>query len=166
MTDTDSIRILEYDDRFAADFGRINRAWLEDYGLLEDADVRVLEDPRGTILDAGGAILVAVEAGRVLGTCAVIPSGAGAVELAKLAVVPDARGRGLGRRLTLAALARARAMGATRVELVSNHRLADAIRLYESLGFRHAPMPDVPGYATADVCMELALDSDPAPGSA
>ncbi len=41
--------------------------------------------------------------------------------------------------------------------LVSSSKLLAADRLYESLGFRHAPLPREPGYATADVYMELEL---------
>jgi hypothetical protein len=47
--------------------------------------------------------------------------------------------------------------------LVSNSRLRVALRLYESLGFRYCPLPEVTKYEVADVCMVLDLDSaDPA----
>ena len=41
--------------------------------------------------------------------------------------------------------------------LLSNSRLAPALRLYETLGFRHAPMPEGVEYARADVHMVLPL---------
>jgi ribosomal protein S18 acetylase RimI-like enzyme len=50
-------------------------------------------------------------------------------------VSPASRGKGTGRRLAEAAVARARAMGAERVELFSNTVLEPAISLYRSLGF-------------------------------
>ena len=78
-------------------------------------------------------------------------------ELVKLAVSPEERGRGLGRLLSSLALEYAEDRGAKKVVLVSSSKLAAAVRLYESLGFRHAPMPADPGYATADVYMELEL---------
>jgi putative acetyltransferase len=159
VTDAESIEIVGYEDRFADDFARLNREWLERFDLYEPADAKQLYSPRETILDPGGEILVAVASGRVVGTCAIVRVGPGVVELAKLSVAAEARERGLGRRLTRLALDRARAMGATRVELVSNHQLTSAIRLYESLGFRHLPLPPDLHYATADVYMELALDS-------
>jgi ribosomal protein S18 acetylase RimI-like enzyme len=50
--------------------------------------------------------------------------------------VEDAgRGRGVGRALVLAAIERARARGARRIELDTNHDNAPAIALYESCGF-------------------------------
>jgi putative acetyltransferase len=152
-----SIDIIDYEDRFAADFVRLNTAWLEQFNLLELADLELLHAPREMILAAGGCILIAVAAGEAVGTCALLQASPGVMELAKLAVAPAMQGQGLGRRLTVAALERARQFGAKRVVLVSNHQLVAAIRLYESLGFQHMPLPADTGYATADVCMELIL---------
>jgi putative acetyltransferase len=152
-----TVRIIDYEDRFASDFARLNRAWLEGYGILEPEDEKYLGAPRESIIEPGGAILLAVEEERVIGTCAIVPSGPRIVELAKLAVAPDAQSRGVGRRLTIAAIESAIAIGAERMILVSNNRLVAAVRLYESLGFRHTPLPVDLVYATANVYMELEL---------
>lgn len=157
MDRQEQVRIRGYEDRFAADFARLNREWLEGFGLLEEADAKYLDQPRESIIDLGGEILFAVTAERVVGACAILRIDFAVVELAKLAVAPDARGRGIGRQLTLAAIDHARSLGAERIVLMSNRKLASAIRLYESLGFQHAPLPANPGYATADVYMELSL---------
>jgi ribosomal protein S18 acetylase RimI-like enzyme len=154
---TERIDIVGYDDGFAPDFRRLNLEWLEGHGLLEPADLKYLDDPRGAILARGGQILMAVAGEAAVGTCAVLPLGSVA-ELVKLAVTPAAQGRGVGRRLAVAAIDYARAAGASTVVLVSNSRLTSAVRLYESLGFRHAPLPADTGYATADVYMELDLN--------
>jgi len=55
--------------------------------------------------------------------------------LEDLYVEDAARGHGLGRALVAAALERARARGAQRIELDTNEDNAPAIALYESLGF-------------------------------
>ncbi len=81
----------------------------------------------------------------------------GIVELVKLAVDEQARGCGLGNRLSVLAIDWARSHGARRLALVSSSKLKAALRLYERLGFQYGPLPPVPGYATADVYMELAL---------
>lgn len=49
----------------------------------------------------------------------------------------------------------ARDAGAERVFLLTNSRLANAIRLYERLGFQHRPNPHPPSYVRADIYMEL-----------
>ena len=70
---------------------------------------------------------------------------------------PSAQSRGSGRRLSLLALDYARNHGARKAILVTSSKLVAAIRLYESMGFRHATMPVNPVYATADIYMELEL---------
>jgi predicted N-acetyltransferase YhbS len=80
-----------------------------------------------------------------------------ALALAKLAVAPDARGQGVGRRLVEACLDHARAVGAPRVVLLSNSQLTSALKLYRALGFVPAPVPEGSHYVTADVYMELTL---------
>jgi putative acetyltransferase len=141
----------------AAAFDALNRAWLIAYELLEPGDELQLTDPTGQILAGGGQIFVAVEDDIVVGTCAVVPHGPGAFEVAKLAVAPAARGRNLGRALVEACLAYAKQHRARHAVLLSSSRLGAALKLYEQLGFRHAPLPAATPYATADVYMELEL---------
>jgi putative acetyltransferase len=144
----------------AAAFDSLNRAWLTAYDLLEPTDELHLTDPAGQILAHGGQIFVALQDEVVVGTCAVVPHGPGAFEVAKLAVAPTARGRGIGRQLIDACLGYARQRGARQAVLVSNSRLEAALRLYEQRGFRYAPLPATMPYTTADVYMELELTPD------
>jgi GNAT superfamily N-acetyltransferase len=157
----DGVTIVGYRPEHRADFERLNRVWLEGYGLLEDADLEYLQDPEGHILGRGGEVYFALRDGRAVGTCAAIPLDAHTVELAKLSVDPALHGRGLGRRLAETVLDFARARGARLVVLTSQHGLTAAIRLYESMGFRHAPLPPDVRYVTADVYMTLALPPRP-----
>ncbi len=55
--------------------------------------------------------------------------------LAELYVVPERRGRGLGRALLEAAIAHARALGASTIDLNTSGADVAARALYESLGF-------------------------------
>jgi ribosomal protein S18 acetylase RimI-like enzyme len=149
--------IVAFRDEHSAAFYALNRAWLDEHELYEPPDEAQLTDPEGTILALGGVIYVALEGTGVVGTAALIPHGPGEMELVKLAVHPSARGRGIARRLTEICLAHARREGARRIVLVSNSRLTAALRLYESVGFVHRPVPDTVPYQTADVYMELEL---------
>lgn len=162
QTAPEHVVIVPYRDEFAPAFEALNLEWLERFGLLEEGDLYYLRDPRGTILDRGGTILCALADEAVVGTVAVIPQSATVFELAKLAVAAGARGAGLGRRLTRAAIDFAAAAGAEAVVLSSNHQLREAIRLYESMGFTHsARAPGSVEYATADVFMRLSLRGPP-----
>ena len=141
-------------------FRRLNEAWILGLFTMEAKDQESLDDPVGRYVDPGGDVLLARDDdGRVVGCVALQPAGAGTFELSKMTVDAAGRGRGTGRRLVEAAIERARELGATRLFLASNHRLAAAIHLYEAAGFRHvarehlAPVP----FVRADVFMELAL---------
>jgi GNAT superfamily N-acetyltransferase len=162
---TDSIRIVPYDrarPEHPAAFRALNLAWIEQYFTVEPADLRQLDDPEGTILAPGGAILFAETAPgpagaiEILGTCALVAEPDAAFELAKMAVDERARGRGIGRLLGEAALAEARRLRARRVELVSNRSLGPALALYRTLGFVEVPLPPSE-YARADIKMVLEL---------
>jgi GNAT superfamily N-acetyltransferase len=152
-----TVMIDTFRPEHAAAFDALNRAWLVAYGLLEPADELHLTDPVGHILDPGGQIYVALENQVVIGTCALVPHGPEVFEVAKLAVSPAARGRGVGRQLVDACLAFARRRGARQAVLLSSSRLGSALRLYAEVGFRSAPVPPDTPYVTADVYMELDL---------
>ena len=140
-------------------FRRLNEEWIVRHFVLEPKDEATLADPRGHILDAGGRIFFAVVDGRAVGCCALVAMAPGELEVAKMAVTEAARGAGIGRRLLAAVIAAAAAAGATRLYLETNHVLAPARRLYESLGFTDVPPERVvrSPYTRADVYMELSL---------
>jgi ribosomal protein S18 acetylase RimI-like enzyme len=152
------VTIETYRPEFREAYEQLNRDWLESNGLLEDADLDYLANPERRILSPGGQMYFAVDQGRVVGTCSAIPVSPSVVELAKLAVDRSARGRGIGRTLAEAVIEFARQRSAETVVLTSSSVLVPAIRLYEALGFRHAPMPpEEVRYKTADVYMMLNL---------
>src|ERR1700683_4033179 len=120
-------------------FRKLNEEWIPRYFTVEAKDEEVMADPRGTILDRGGRIFFAVREGNIVGCCALLAMGPGEYEVAKMAITESHRGAGLGRSLLKNVIAEARAGGATRLYLETNHQLTPAIRLYETLGFRHLP---------------------------
>lgn len=81
--------------------------------------------------------VVAMEEGRVLGTCRVLMHGDHA-HFGRLCVDPDARGRGLGGELLAAAEAQARAAGARHMVL---HAQLAALALYRRAGYRERGEP-------------------------
>lgn len=149
------IRIADFDPRWRAAFATLNIEWLERWFTVEAYDREVLENPERSILASGGRILFAVDgAERALGTVALKHEGDGVYELTKMAVSPEARGRGVGRLLMQAALDLYRALPARELFLESSSLLGPALALYESAGFRHRPAPRAGShYVRADVYM-------------
>ncbi|NII29024.1 GNAT family N-acetyltransferase [Pseudoflavitalea sp. X16] len=150
------IEIILYEDRYKADFKRLNLEWLDKYHLTESHDLMVLNDPRGTILDRGGIIYLAVVADEVVGSAALMKEEEGVYELAKMAVTPEWQGKGISRLLIDQCLETARLWKATKITLFSNSQLKTALQLYEKYGFRHVKVEHSP-FTTADVKMELEL---------
>jgi putative acetyltransferase len=145
----------------AAAFRRLNEEWITRYFRVEPKEALILADPQRTILDRDGRILFATTGKRCIGCCALMRLGDkdNELEVAKMAVEPAHQGAGVGRRVLQATIEEGRRMGAKRLYLETNHILTPAIRLYESLGFKHIPAERiVPSqYERADVYMELIL---------
>lgn len=134
------LTIHAYRDDLAPAFHDINAQWIGAMYRLEPTDRDVLEHPFERIIAPGGDILfVKAEGLGVVGACALQRTGEDQYELTKMGVLDTARGRGAGAFLLDAVIARARAMGARRLYLLSNAKSATAIRLYEKAGFRHDP---------------------------
>lgn len=134
----DGLTIHGYRDDLAQAFHDINAQWIAAMYRLEPTDRDVLENPRARIIDRGGDILFVEAAGLgIVGACALQKTGEGQFELTKMGVLESARGRKAGEFLLHAVIARARALGAERLYLLSNSKSAAAIHLYEKLGFVH-----------------------------
>ncbi|MFM9135805.1 MAG: thioesterase, FlK family [bacterium] len=140
-----------------AEWGEIGElcatAYSAGYGLADDEDdyLAVLRDVAGRAAHA--EVLVAREGERLVGTVTILRPGAPMAELAEegevefrfMAVDPAAWGRGLGRALVDAVLARAGGAPVVCSVIVGNE---PAAALYRALGFEAAPNRDrepVPG---------------------
>ena len=145
--------IVDWHPRYGDAFGRLNREWLDKYFRVEEVDEPVLDDPGTHVIADGGVILYLVTGDEAVGTVALKHQGDGTYELTKMAVTEAAQGRGFGRRLLCAAIDRFREIGGKQLYLESNSRLAPALALYESAGFRHEARPEPSDYERADVFM-------------
>lgn len=109
-------------------------AWLRTY-LIETGlglDGPSIEERAARAISAG-LIRFLLEDGQPVAMAAINARAASAVQVGGVFVPPEARNRGLGRRVTCALLAEARAEGATEAFLFSNNDAAT--KAYVSLGF-------------------------------
>ncbi|MBN2204275.1 MAG: GNAT family N-acetyltransferase [Thermoleophilia bacterium] len=86
-----------------------------------------------------------------------LPRGGGRVHVARVIVRPDARGRGVGRALVEALIARARESSASLVTLSVYSDNAAAIGLYTGLGFRRSQRPGYDTRSSPSLPMELRV---------
>jgi putative acetyltransferase len=153
------ICIRQFQPGDAAAFRRLNEEWITRFFRIEPKEQPVLADPQTTILTPGGRIFMAATDERCVGCCALIRIRDKEFEVAKMAVEPAYQREGIGRRLLHAVIEEGRSTGARRLYLETNHALTPAIRLYESMGFKHIDAERIipSRYARADVYMELIL---------
>lgn len=151
------IAVVPFRRELAAEFRRLNLDWIERLFKVEAPDLKVLDDPEGAIIASGGMIFFALDGAETVGTVAMIRVTAERCELAKMAVATDHQRRGIGELLGAAGRDWALAQGFRTLFLETNSRLGNAIRLYERLGFRHAPWPQKSDYARGDVYMEMKV---------
>src|SRR5579863_8281379 len=123
----------------ATAFRSLNEEWITRFFTMEAKDFEILGDPERSILKHGGHIYMAYLESEAVGCVALESMGGDVYELSKMAVTPNLRGQGLGRRLLEYAIEQARALGAKSLWLGSNSKLENAIHLYESVGFQHLP---------------------------
>lgn len=161
MTSTPAaaVQIREFEVGDAEAFRRLNEEWISRHFTLEPRDHETLGKPMEHIIAPGGSILMAWLGSEPVGCCALIPFSSGVYELAKMAVAPELRGRGMGRLILSAAIEKGRELGARSLFLGSSTKLKNAVHLYESYGFRHLEPDEIPPmpYNRADVFMSLTL---------
>jgi putative acetyltransferase len=111
-----------------------------------------LDDPAATY----AALWVAVDDDEVVGSVALRDLGGGTVELKRMYLRPDQRGRGLGKELLALALNWARASEMQVVRLDTSERMVAAQRLYEANGFERVP-GEAPRQGQCRLLYELRL---------
>ena len=149
--------IVSYAPQYHADFFRISMEWLEKHSLLEPEDTVMLQNIEAMLAE-GAAAYCAVEDETVLAVGMIHPLGGGVWELCKLGTAEEHQGKGAGTAILRTCMEYAKAHGAEKVILVSNHVLETALKMYEKFGFRQVPLEaQYAIYETADVQMEYVF---------
>ena len=151
-----TIQIIPYRDDLLPYFRDFNIAWLEKYFYVEPIDIEIFAHPHQYILDGGGSIFFAKYGEQIAGTCALIRTKSGELELAKMAVDESFQGKGIGQALLKAAIEKAKQMGEEKLMLYSNTQLQPAIHLYKKHGFTEVPLGNI-GYKRSNIKMEKML---------
>ena len=148
------INIINFQDNFEKDFYDLNIEWLEYFFQVEEYDYEVLSNSKKYIINKGGKIFFAELAGNIIGTVALMPTKNKLVfELTKMAVKPEYRNRGIGKKLLKKCIDYSRSNSYISIILYSNKKLNNAIHLYRNFGFKEIRMEKKSPYLRANIKM-------------
>jgi len=160
VRESQDVRIVPYASCYWSVFRSLNEQWITQHWRLEEHDIECIDHPQESIIDKGGYIFVALYRNEPVGVCALCKMNDPKYEyeLAKLAVDPSVRGKGIGYLLCKAVVDKARSLGAKNIFLESNTLLKPAIHTYRKLGFRELAEYH-PAYERGDIQMELLFEN-------
>lgn len=141
----ESLAFESYRPKFKKYFRSLNIQWLDEYFDVEPSDEKLLNHPKQEVVDRGGQVYFALINRKVVGTCALIKHRSGVWELAKMAVDPDYRGFGIGKKLLTHVEKEARKKGAKELWLATSPRLEAAVSLYGKHNFKRSDLNPLSG---------------------
>jgi ribosomal protein S18 acetylase RimI-like enzyme len=149
------VEIVEYLPQHRTRFKEINEQWITRLYVMEEEDIKTVEDPEGYILKGGGKIYIALYKGFPVGTCAYLNMGDKVYEMIKMAVDENYRGLKIGKKIGEESVQAIKESGAKKIILFSNTKGSEAaIKLYGKLGFTEVPL-GTSEFIRADIKMEL-----------
>jgi GNAT superfamily N-acetyltransferase len=151
------VTIIPFEEKYAADFRRLNIEWLNEYFEVEPYDEYQLSHPLSEITGKGGHIFLAKENDMIVGTAALMKETSSSFELTKMCVTRSSQGKGISKMLLDACLNLARDKNWDRLFLYSSTRLIPAIQLYRNFGFKEIPLEKKSHYSRSNIKMELKL---------
>ena len=155
----EKIEIVEYKPEHQARFKQINEQWITRSFVMEEEDIKTLDDPEEYILKNGGRIFIALCDGMPAGTCAYLNMGNNIYEMIKMAVDEKFRGLKIGSRIGKESVQKIKELGARSIFLFSNTKGSPiAIELYRKLGFKEIPLGNSE-FQRADIKMELVFQA-------
>ena len=150
------IEITNYNSKYDQSFYELNKSWIEEFWILEASDLKDLLKPQESIIDLGGEVFFALVNNLVVGTAAMIPFPNSKIELAKITVQKEYRGKGLSKILLKRCIDYAKVSKAKEIFLISNSRLISARKLYDKFGFIEVDL-DSNKYKRGNYKMVLSL---------
>lgn len=150
------LKIYPYNSTYNQSFYELNKAWIKEFWELEKSDLKDLLYPKNAIIDKGGEIFFAVKQNIVIGTAAMIPFTENKIELAKMTVHKNFRGKGVSKILMNSCISYAIKNNNREVFLISNSKLEAAKKLYLKFGFVEVTL-DSKKYLRGDYKMILTL---------
>lgn len=135
------MKIVPYDPKYKEEFIEMNKQWISDMFVIEEEDLRVLNNFEAA-LAKGGQIYFAIDEASddVMACCLIEPLPNGEWEIAKFCTKEAYGGQGAGSAVLQACLDYADEKQVEKVVIVTNRKCVPAIHLYRKFGFVEVPV--------------------------
>lgn len=138
----------------------VNAGLGEHFGYVDRRYNPDLDDITASYLDKGHLFVVAERVGSIVGTGALVMEDARTGRLVRMSVVPEQRGRGIGRALVEHLVDAARERGLTLLRVETNRDWPDATGLYRACGFRQVAEDSVSRHFALSLLEEEWMTGD------
>ena len=122
-----------------------------------EADIGPTREAAMFVEPDGVFLVVRDDEGRAIGCGGVCRFDGTRAELKRMYVLPEVRGRGLGRLLLVELEAEARRLGYARIVLETGDRQPEALGLYASAGYERIPCYGIYATRALSMCFEKTL---------
>ena len=153
------VNIINFENKYEKCFYNLNIEWLKHFFEVEEYDHKILSNSKKYIIEKGGKIFFAKIKDEIIATVALMPTNNKLVyELTKMAVKPEYRNKGVGKKLLLKCIEYANHKSYESLILYSNKKLKNAIHLYKSYEFKEIEMERKSPYLRANIKMIRRLN--------
>ncbi|MCA0152953.1 GNAT family N-acetyltransferase [Winogradskyella vincentii] len=153
------VEIIDFHKIHSQNFYDLNIEWLKTYFYVEPFDEEVLSKPEKYIINKGGHIFFAKIDNKIVGTVALMPTETkGVLELTKMAVSPEERGKKIGQKILKYCIDFSKENGIEALLLYSSTKLKNAIYLYRKYGFKELSLEENSPYKRSDIKMLLTFN--------
>lgn len=134
------MKIVPYDPKYKNDFVEMNKAWISEMFVLENEDIKEMENIEPSI-EKGGQIFFALDdKEQVMACCMIAPREDGDWEIMKFAARGMYTGTGAGSACLKACIDYAKEKHLEKIIIVSNRKCEHAVHLYRKFGFQEIPI--------------------------
>lgn len=134
------MKVVPYSPQYKEDFVEMNHAWISEMFVIEQEDIRELNNI-DSYIQLGGEIFFALDdEGEVMASCMIAPRDDGDWEIMKFAAKGMYTGSGAGSACLKACIDYAKSKGIDRIIIVTNKKCVHAIHLYNKFGFTEMPV--------------------------
>lgn len=159
IRESSNVRVVEFEEKYQKCFEKLNKQWIKEFFVIEEKDKYSLENPKETIINKGGVILVALYDDKPIGVCSLIKleNRPYDFELSKMAISKDKQRKGIGLILVNSIIKKAKELNSKSIFLETNTILKPAINLYKKVGFKQI-RTNSSSYDRSNYQMELILE--------